>query len=262
MEVKSLAILTVATNKYIDYWAEMIQTADIALEESETEIVAYVLTDQTNTAERISSYLKKIKVIIYPIPAYGWPEATLFRYRLFDKISSDITEDLVMHLDADMLILNNFLPKLPNNFRNDIGLVRHPGFFRPRGKRLIAFYFSNLKYAKLDFIALIKDGGLGAWENSQSSHAFVKRGDRRNYVCGGTWFGLRSAFFKMVGELSQLEKKDTENGVVPKWHDESILNHWSSRHDATILSPSFCFYPQYPQLAGIEEYIRAVNKSE
>jgi hypothetical protein len=96
---------------------------------------------------------------------------------------------------------------------------------------------------------------------SQESHAFVPRQKRKKYVCGGTWFGLREAFFSMTNDLARIEKADTEIGVIPKWHDESVLNSWLTSNHATLLPPSFCFYPQYPQLKGLEEFIRAVDKN-
>jgi hypothetical protein len=126
-------------------------------------------------------------------------------------------------------------------------------------KRL-KFYILNPNYLVHDVASSIRQGGIGAWETSNNSQSFVPRSHRKNYVCGGTWFGYKDAFFKLIEELSQLERADTENGVTPKWHDESILNFWASRNRATLLSPSFCFYPQYPQLIGVKEYIRAVDK--
>jgi|688.fasta_scaffold166236_2 hypothetical protein len=261
MDNKSLAVLSVATNKYINYWTAMIISMENALSDSDTEIVAHVLTDQLELANVTAKKLRKVQVVIHEIAPYSWPEATLFRYRLFNEISDSVKEDLVMHLDADMLVKDNFLLKLPKNFRNNIALVRHPGFFRPSGLKRIIFYAQNLNYIRLDLASLVKIGGLGAWEMSQESHAFVPRQDRNNYVCGGTWFGQREAFFEMTSDLSRIENADTEKGVLPKWHDESILNYWLTHKDVTLLPPSFCFYPQYPQLKGLEEFIRAVDKN-
>ena len=261
MTTKSVAILSVATNKYVDYWADMVKSIDRVFVNTRTEIVAHVLTEQVDVAEQISKDLKKIKVVVHKIPAYTWPEATLFRYRLFDEIKASIKEDLVMHLDADMLVLEDFLSVLPNKFYKDIALVIHPGFYRPHGLKRVKFYILNPNYLIHDVTSSIKQGGIGAWETSMGSQSFVPRSDRKNYVCGGTWFGYKDAFFKMIGELSQLERADTDNGVTPKWHDESLLNFWLTHNKVTLLPPSFCFYPQYPQLKGLPEFIRAVDKN-
>ncbi len=262
MSKDSIAILTVATNKYIDYWSAMVQSADDVFAGSKTEIVAHVLTDQTDKAQGIVTNLKKIKVVIHKIQPYKWPEATLFRYRLINEIAKGVNEDLVMHLDADMLVKSDFISELPDQFLNDIALVFHPGFYRPPGLKRLKFYWQNKNYIRQDAERLMTFGRLGDWEISKLSQSFVERKRRRNYVCGGTWFGFHDAFFKMVQELSLLERADTENGVLPKWHDESILNNWASRNEVTLLPPSFCFEPKYPHLKSMNEYIRAVDKNE
>jgi hypothetical protein len=240
----------------------MVKSADEVLLESKSEIVAHVLTDQVDKAQEIGSHLKKIKVMTHKIQPYAWPEATLFRYRLINEITSHVSQDLVMHLDADMLIKSDFISELPLEFQNDIALVMHPGFYRPPGLKKIKFYWQNKNYIPRDAGRFINLGKLGDWETSRLSQSFVKRKNRKNYVCGGTWFGLNDAFFRMTHELSLLELADTENGVLPKWHDESILNHWASCRDVTLLPPSFCFEPNYPHLKSLNEYIRAVDKNE
>ena len=262
MSRSSLAILSVATNKYVNYWKSMIESADKVLEDSKTEVIAHVLTNQVKEAELIARELHKIKVVAHEIEPYTWPEATLFRYRLINNIAEKVDSDLVMHLDADMLVIQDFLKALPDNFKNGIALVRHPGYYRPWGVKKIFFYLQNKHYIRQDLEAIRTLGGIGDWETSRDSKSFVSRAKRDKYVCGGTWFGYREEFFNMVKELAVLEKMDTENGVLPKWHDESILNFWASTHETTTLPPSFCFDPKYPQLRNLDELIRAVDKND
>lgn len=262
MDSKSLAIITVATNRYIEYWAAMTISADVVLRKSESEIVAHVLTDQVEKAEEIAKSLTKIKIIAHKIPSYGWPEASLYRYRLIHAIAVDVSAEIVMHLDADMLVIDDFLAALPDNFKNGIALVCHPGYYRPSGMEKIFFYLQNKNYIRQDLAKCWSLGGLGDWETSKYSISFVPRKKRDKYVCGGSWFGIRQSFFKMVEELALLEKADTDKGVLPKWHDESILNSWASFHETTVLSPSFCFDPKYPQLSNMDEFIRAIDKND
>ena len=262
MSRDSLAILTVATNKYISYWSAMVLSADYAFADSEMAIVAHVFTDQVDKAKKIANKLKKVRVVIHEVEPYTWPEATLFRYRLINEIAKDIKEDLIMHLDADMLVRTDFISELPDEFLNDIALVIHPGYYRPPHMKKIKFYWKNKSYIRQDIERIITFGRLGDWEISKLSQSFVERKKRRHYVCGGTWFGFHDAFFKMVQELSQMEQADTDNGVVPIWHDESILNNWASRNKATLLPPSFCYEPKYLHLKSMKEYIRAVDKNE
>jgi len=261
-QINSIAILTVATNKYIYYWEQMIRSADTKLLNTDRKIVSHVLTENVKKAEEIKSQLMNIVVIIHPIQNYSWPEATLFRYRLYQEIKSTVTENLVMHLDADMIIMEDFLAKLPNEFMDGVALVRHPGFYRPPGLRKIGFYAKNRNYIRQDLECYLSMGALGDWEVTKKSTSYVTKKARDFYFCGGTWFGYRTAFFNLVNELAEIEKADTVTGFVPKWHDESILNHWASKNSFTILTPSYCFDPKYPQLAKLPEYIRAVTKNE
>ena len=240
----------------------MIESADKVLENTKAEVIAHVLTDQIKEAELFAKELQKIRVVAHEIEPYSWPEATLFRYRLMNNIADEVNSDLVMHLDADMLVIQDFLKALPNNFKNGIALVRHPGYYRPLGVKKIAFYLKNKHYIRQDLEAIRTLGGIGDWETSRDSFSFVPRAKRHKYVCGGTWFGFRVEFFNMVEELAILERMDTDNGVLPKWHDESILNSWASTHETTTLPPSFCFDPKYPQLCNLDELIRAVDKNE
>jgi hypothetical protein len=121
---------------------------------------------------------------------------------------------------------------------------------------------TNPKYSLIDLKMKLHFGGLGSWERDPKYLAFVPRNRRKHYVCGGTWLGLRNSFFEMVASLVVLEIEDTERGLIPTWHDESILNKWSSENVTTLLDPSFCYEPKYRQLIDLPEFIRAVDKNE
>jgi len=203
-----------------------------------------------------------LTVRTYPIPPFGWPEASLYRYRLIMEYQEFFVEDLLVHLDADMKVFSNFVNELPDVLRNGIGLVRHPGYYRPQGVRLLRYYLKHPKRLVTDYRTRILKGGIGSWESNPKYLAFVPRRMRKHYVCGGTWLGWHDEFLRMVSNLAKIEIDDSKKGLTPIWHDESILNKWSSENETTLLGPSFCFEPTYPQLEGLTEYIRAVDKGE
>lgn len=258
MRDNTIGVLTVATNKFIHYWIDLVRSAEENIKTS--NLVFHVFTDQVSIAKQFESTSSNIQVIIHEVQAYSWPEATLLRYSIFREFSSKIDEPTLMHLDADMLICTDFTVELPHNLINGIGLVRHPGFFRPNSVRLVSYYSKNLKFLASDFRMKVRMGSLGSWETNSFSRAFVARKKRKIYVCGGTWFGIRESFFQMVDELAENVNLDSINKVTATWHDESHLNWWKSNNDCSILSPSFCFDPTYNQLKNIPEYIRAVDK--
>lgn len=260
MEIKSVGILTVATNKYVEYWEELATSLDECCPPDGPSVKMHVFTDQVERAELHARSLQHVSVETYKIESYKWPEATLFRYRIFEKYLPDIHEELLMHLDADMKIVKWFVGDIPSHLNQGIGLVTHPGYYRPESWSKVAFYLKNIRKIWSDSRMRLLEGGIGSWDKNRDSFAFVSRRKRDSYVCGGTWIGLRDQFFEMVIELSRLEQKSTEKGIMPRWHDESILNKWFVDNRPTLLSPSFCFDPTYPQLKGLTELIRAVDK--
>ena len=260
MEIKSLGILSVATNRYINYWEELATSLDSCCPSDGIEVKMYVFTDQVERANRHALSLSKISVEAVQIESYKWPEATLFRYRIFEKHLPKIHEELLMHLDADMKVEKWFIRDIPTSLKGGIGLVSHPGYYRPNSWSRVNFYWKNPRKFWADIRMRLSDGGIGSWDGNSESVAFVPRQKRRDYVCGGTWMGLRDQYVAMVEELSRLEQNSTENGVMPRWHDESILNKWYADNLPSLLSPAFCFDPTYPQLKGLTELIRAVDK--
>jgi hypothetical protein len=260
MEIKSLGILSVATNKYIDYWKELASSVDSCSPSEGVKVRMYVFTDQVDRANKHAETLRNVDVKPIEIESLKWPEATLFRYRIFDKYLPDIQEELLMHLDADMKVEKWFVDDIPATLKGGIGLVSHPGYYRPRFWSKNIFYWKNPRNIWVDIRMRFVEGGIGSWDKNEDSPAFVPKPQRHNYVCGGTWIGWRDQFASMVTELSILEQKSTNKGVMPRWHDESILNKWYVDNCPTLLSPAFCFDPTYPQLKGITELIRAVDK--
>lgn len=258
---QSLGVLTVATNIYIDYWREMASSFNANSKLSDN-IVLHVFTNQISEVELVKTELKNVRVVGHEIPNYHWPEATLLRYRIIDSFAEELSEDLLMHLDADMIVNQSPLTIVQNALINSqICLVSHPGYWRP--KTLLGranFYRQNLGLLFNDIRMILKIGGLGSWETDKESTANVPRRYRRNYVCGGTWFGKRISFLKMVSELSQNVAIDLKHDRIAIWHDESHLNSWASQNSHFTIDPELCFVSDYPQLQGLNAVITAVDK--
>jgi hypothetical protein len=260
MEIKSLGVLSVATNKYIDYWEELATSLDTCCPSEGIKVKMYVFTDQVERANLHAETLRNVTVEAIEIESYKWPEATLYRYRIFEKQLPLIHEELLMHLDADMKVEKWFTQYIPDNLTIGVGLVSHPGYYRPKSWSKVLFYWKNPWKFWADTRMRFIEGGIGSWDRNSDSLAFVPRHTRTNYVCGGTWIGLRGPFVAMVNQLSQMEQASTNKGIMPRWHDESILNKWFADNRPSLLSPAFCFDPTYPQLEGLTELIRAVDK--
>lgn len=221
----------------------------------------HVFTDQTDRVFLFARDNPDLQITCHRINSLNWPEATLYRYKLISEVAESLTEDYLMHLDADMLFKQEFGRDLhPLDWENGIALVAHPGFWRPAGVGRVRFYFSNPKVFLTDLVSFLRVGGLGSWSQDLNSRAYVQRRSRREYVCGGVWMGSRHSFLDMVASLHDSVSNDEERGVMAVWHDESHLNKWASQNSHTTLTPRYCFDPGYPQLQNLKEIIRAVDK--
>ena len=256
----SLGIVSVATNVYLDYWKSQAASLDRNVS-PELPITIHIFTDRTSEAIEFSKSLKNLKVVAHEIPPYRWPEATLYRYKIFNEHKSELTQDILMYLDADMLVHSTLsLSRLAPQGTAEATLVKHPGYFRPTGLRRIKLYWQYRKLLVSDTYSRIKLGGLGAWETNPKSAAFVSRASRRNYYCGGIWWAPNAIFRDLVSELDSRVNSDESAGLMAVWHDESHINWWGTQHAHASQNPSFCFSTSYPWLTHLEMVVQAVDK--
>ena len=247
----TLGIMSVATNIYIDYWADMVKSLDSNLEANQN-CVAHVFTDQVNRAETVASELSRLIVKIHEIPAYRWPDATLRRYEIFLNFKEFLSQDILMHLDADMLILKPPFDAITQSVeKSDIALVLHPGYW-------------NLKPSFISKVKSLFRGAAtrGSWEVRLASTAYVPEVLRKRYVCGGVWIGKRDALLNVMEDLAESVQKDRSRGIEAVWHDESHLNRWAANNPFNGLNPDFCFVAEYPHLQKLNPLILAVTKKE
>lgn len=238
----------------------MVQSADELSTESD-HITFYVFTEQIEKIKDFSKSLNNVEVKGFEISPYGWPDATLLRYKIFSDFFSEMKNEILMHLDADMFIASTpwkNIKKLAG--KDEICLIQHPGFWRDKGKQRLKFYILHPLIAYKDLRMKVNLGGIGAWETRATSQAYVPRKDRNRYFCGGTWFGPRLAIGEMMRVLSNQVADDNENFVIAKWHDESHLNKWATQNSHIYSSPELCFDETYPQLKRITPRIIAVRK--
>lgn len=256
----SIGICTVATRMYAEHWARMAESADEMLFR-DREVTLNVFTDQADYARRVGASLHRARVRVFEIPSLAWPEATILRYQLIRDHSDAIAGDILMHLDADMLIASPVGAGLnPDAWRGGLALVEHPGYHRPPGIARAALYAAHPKMVARDLRLLSAMGGLGAWETRAESRAHVSRDLRSRYYCGGVWFGSRSAILEMSRTLASRVTEDEEAGITAAWHDESHLNRYATEHPHTVLGPEYCYAPGYAQLKRLKPLIIAVDK--
>jgi len=240
----------------------MVQSAD-SVSKIEDAVTFFVFTDDPKSAEIFAKELKNVTVRAFKIESFGWPEATLLRYAIFSSHIQEMNSDILMHLDADMLFSENPWSRVRSRLIQErICLVLHPGFWRPVGTKRVALYVLNPELAYKDLRMKIKVGGLGAWEENPESRAYVARNLRRNYYCGGTWFGKNVAIRDLLNQLAQQVSSDRNRNLTAKWHDESHINKWATTNLHSTENPELCFDETYPQTRNLTPAIIAVRKIE
>ena len=259
--MKKLNFVSIATNGYLDYWKDQAQSINHHIS-PDTMCKLFLYTDQPLDARSFAKELTRVQVKIFTIPSYGWPDASLLRYRLiFSKAATWPRDEIMVYLDADMLAVSSLSYRDFNQKdKRGVTLVRHPGYFRPPGYSIIKFYFSHPKVAFRDLIVSVFGGGLGAWETRPSSTAFVERKLRRGYFCGGIWWGTVSEILSLCESLASRIDLDSSRGVLAIWHDESHLNWWATTNPHQTASPAYCFASEYPALKTLTPKIVAVDK--
>ncbi len=242
-----LTVLIIATRKYTFYAKRLIASIEMNLHVN-NGCQVLVFTDKPDQFLNLKATKNPINVI--EIPSLGWPFATLLRYSIFRKHFSKINGEIVLYLDADTevatsLQLDDFKSALGDS---DVALVLHPGFFGLKN------YYNKLFALRI-----------GPWETSKSSSAYVRRSLRKRYVCGGVWFGRKTAIKSLVYLLAEQVDADNKRGIIAKWHDESHLNSWFSRNPCSVLDPSWAYSDTYAEKLSkfdIEPIIRVIDKPD
>jgi hypothetical protein len=257
-----LTIFTVATGRYLDFWIQLVNSGEEFIGHS-LRTHWLVLTDQ---AEKIpSEIVNKLgtRLSVVPIEHEPWPYPTLKRYEYLLGAKDEVAGNYIMHLDADMVFVD-FVDKVDITkplMESEIACVSHPGFFRPRGLERVKFYGKNPRKLIQDMKLFLKFGGIGTWELSASSTAFVPRALRHDYVCGGCWFGTKNGVLEMAESIWRNIEMDLYSDFIARFHDESHLNAFIVDKKIKILTPEFCYDPGYPQLKDISPKIVAVDKN-
>ena len=255
---QKVSVFSIATNIYFDYWVSLYLSAENRLF-PDADVTFHVFTNRVE--EKTTLGLDSKSIVFHKIEDLRWPEATLKRYELIVNEMSRIDADVLMYLDADMLITDHvYLTSIIDVSKDKMVLVRHPGFWRPRFKARPSFYVGNLVIMVKDIMMKIKIGGIGAWETNDKSTAFVSRKNRKLYYCGGIWLGQKDAVLNFAQNLYNNVSRDFDNSITALWHDESHLNRWASKNLFKELNPTYCFAEGYRNLDGLIGKITAVEK--
>ena len=212
-----IAVLYIATGKYIVFWKDFFTSSEKFFIPGSTKEY-FVFTDATEF-----EFSNNPQVHTISHQKLGWPYDTLLRFQVFLKAKEQLVNcDYIFFFNANMQFVQTITAAefLPDG-KTDDGLVAtlHPRFFnKPREK----FTYEDQQTTSL---------------------AYVDKSKGKNYFMGGLNGGTCKAYMKLIEELDKNIQLDLEKNVIARWHDESHLNHYMIDKNPKILSPAYG-YPQ------------------
>lgn len=246
-------LLLVATNKYKDFVRPLLESVrDHFFVNNDIEICLF--TDQPDyfndylgemdVNAKNNNYLYHISprfhIKTISIPSYGWPDATLLRYKLFHSCNKEINGETVWYSDVDMRFVGPVGSEILPDLVERLTAVCHPGF-----------YMANS----------------GSWCTDTRSTAYTMECNRHKYYAGGFQGGLKKDYLDACEIMSNRIDQDTENNVKAEHNDESHWNRYVSELlNFKTLSPTFCMVEQLHlreewQIQNLEVKIIALNKN-
>jgi len=208
-----IGVFVIATRKYKVYLTPLLESFGKYFYPNHPKKKFYLFLDEDDV-----DYPKidNAEFEVIKIEPLKFPEATLYRYKIFDSIREKVLSetDYVFYTDVDMLAVAPFEEEILNP--DGITLVKHHGFIhRPLN---------------------------GTYENRKESLAYVEN-VKVPYVAGAFQGGKSEHYMNMSATLAERIQKDEDNGVMAIWHDESHANWYTHNCPVTIklLTASYCY---------------------
>lgn len=199
-----VALLIVATGKYIDFLSDFIRSAD-----------KYFMTDLNVDYHLFTDafYPSLGKYNAHRVAHNPWPASTLNRFHFFKQDEESLQNyDYLFYIDVDTL----FTAPVTSEILSDRTVVQHCGFVSVRG----------------------------SYETNPKSTSYVASNEGTHYFGGGFWGFSNTEFWRFINKAIEMIDTDKANGIVPVHNDESVLNRYLIDNKPTlILSPSY-HYPQ------------------
>lgn len=203
-----ISLLIVATNKYIQYVPALLESAKTYFMK-DCEVTYHVFTDQNHEC------LNSINVRRHEIAHKPHPYPTLYRYHFFGSYSEALEKtkaDYFFYIDADCLV------KAPvhSDILSERVVTKHCGFINQRG----------------------------SYEKNKKSTSYVAPHEGTHYFGGGFWGFSSEEFWKFIETATLMIETDEAAGIVPEWHDESVLNRYMIDNEPTKILPHAYHYPE------------------
>lgn len=215
-------LLIISTNKYIKFLPKLLTSVHKYFLK-DCDVRVHIFTDRVKDCEILLSQEDCI-IQLHEIEHKPWPASTLFRFHFFKQYIDSLTGHYICYIDADTEIK----APIESDILSPRTVVQHCGFVN----------------------------GNGTFEERKESRAYTPKSIQRNYYGGGFFLFDRSNFNVIVDRSIDMIDEDLKNGIMPRFHDESILNALMASMEPTkVLNPSYHFpedneriYKSWPEM--------------
>lgn len=188
-----VAILYIATGRYITFWDDFYQSAEKNFL-PDIPKTYFIWTDD------VTKKFPKNVVKIHQ-PQLPWPGPAMKRYHFFDNARSQLEQfDYLFFMNANLIVDKPVGREILPTNKQRFMMTQHPGYTRVSPK--------NLPYDR------------------SHSKASIQPNEGRIYVAGGFNGGKSKAFLKMARIIKRWVDQDEKKKIIPLWHDESYLNRF------------------------------------
>ena len=185
-----IGILYIGIGRYVCFWPDFFKSCEEKLV-MEAEKYYYVFTDQESQIESHD------RVKVFHQDDMGWPLNSLFRFKMFSRIKDELAgNDYLFFFNSNAKVVqavtaDNFLPKDED--------------------------YSALCMATDDY---------SGFESRPASVTYVAPGETRYYFSGALNGGKCKPYLELIEGCNERADTDLRNGIMPVWHDESVLNRF------------------------------------
>lgn len=214
--MKKINLMIVATARYIEFLPRLVESVEkYFLKDCDVQINIF-----TDADTKILGRIIGRNPFFHYAEHKPWPHATLKRLHFFQNHRYNMpAADYYFYIDADTVIQSEIKSE---DVLGERVVVQHCGYTNQRG----------------------------TYETNPKSQAYIKPEEGTHYFGGGVWCFSSNEFWKFVDKGVNMINIDEANGIVPVYHDESVLNRYMIDNPPTkILTPSY----HYPQ-SRIEHY--------
>lgn len=186
-----IAVLYIGIGRYAGFWPEFYSSAKEYFLPGEDKRF-FVFTDGTLE-------VKGEDVSVHHNDNMGWPLNSLWRYRMFLRIADELRNyDYIFFFNANCKFVRTV----------------EPADILPEGEEELCAMCTQTDPAKMTL------------ETRPECASYVRPGSVDHYWAGGINGGRAAAFLRLSEECAAIAQRDLENGYMPLWHDESVINHY------------------------------------